>query len=242
MKTRYVASFSFILLACGGTPFEPDLFGQGTASGHVQEGATGDGSGGNGPVGGSTVVVASSQSSSSSQVSSSSSGSGGVGVAGGGPGSASASSSGSGGSLVGAGGAGGDFSASSTDSSTNVTASSASVTSSSASSSSSSSSSGGGAGGSMACVPKTCDGEDAHCGPLDDGCGHKLNCGAYVAVPICNADQPYSCACPEKFYFSWTCKGSGMRGIGASAPPKIECQPNAAKPAPGYADDGWCCR
>jgi hypothetical protein len=46
----------------------------------------------------------------------------------------------------------------------------------------------GATGGSGSCKPKTCAGENAECGTLDDGCGKTLECGTCSAPLSCGGD------------------------------------------------------
>ena len=47
---------------------------------------------------------------------------------------------------------------------------------------------------SATCVPRTCEDVGAECGPLDDGCGHRLSCGTCGPGEICRS---HACGCPN---------------------------------------------
>lgn len=58
------------------------------------------------------------------------------------------------------------------------------------------------------CVPsQSCAG--LSCGALDDGCGTLLDCGPYQRNLQCDANAPYTCACPQATPFAFECDATG---------------------------------
>jgi hypothetical protein len=71
------------------------------------------------------------------------------------------------------------------------------------------------------CVPGTCGGLDAGCGPVADGCGHTLDCGACGGGGVCGGRAPNQCA-PADLCQPRTCTSAGaacgLLGDGCGGP------------------------